>query len=123
MDPSKLHFPTGESKNFDPRKQQIGPESYPGIRVVFGGLVSLLWFSQFYPIRMASALVPCIGPQFMGSMWGTRPPLGFFPAQGRPTSWPVVFHYRSPGQQGLLGDVIVRLWLGFCVSMSMCALI
>lgn len=52
-----------------------------------------------------------------------RPPLVLFPAQNRPRSRPVVFQCKSPGQQGLLGDVIVRLCVAvFCAGMSMCSL-
>lgn len=95
---------------FDPRKQQIGPEtwSYPGIRVGFGGLTSFWWFYQLYPLMLDAALVPCSGPQFMGSMWAFWPSLVLLPAQSRPRSLPVVPHCRSPGQQGLFSDAIVR---------------
>lgn len=110
-DPSKFYFPTGESTDFDPRKQQKGPESwsYPGIRVAFGGFASLSCPSQLYPLRLDATLVPCIGPQLVGSIWASWPHLILFPAQGRPRSWPVILHCSSPEQQVLLGDVIVRL--------------
>lgn len=65
--------------------------------------------SQLYPLRLDATLVPCIGTQLVGSVWASWPHLILFPAQGRPRSWPVILHCSSPGQQVLLGDVVVRL--------------
>lgn len=81
----------------------------PGIRVGSGGLVSLSWFSQLYPLRLDAALAH--------SSWGAcgKPGLLWFYSQPRADlSRPFIFQCRSPGQQGLLGDVIVRL----CVAVA-----